>query len=611
MSRENDPPHAPVRLDLTHLPNDPSPEFLRELLRGNVTFVGEAKRVTAPPNMGSYLSWRELFGQPVTPEVFAQAFQVCSWKAVVQRAALLGAVLANRAGDQSPLDRVVREPLRRHRQGVNPVWAQIAEYVGDNPKRPLAHEQVVYLLVGMAILYGSEEGPDPSPEHVALMLLWGNDYLSNWSEADARDISQEETLAAEFVHVGRFNTYPDPLRDLVRVSAIYSRQPPQGPLSEKAEWSRVQANAFGSDFQDFFSVFLLPLLFETQRWGTESNGQWIAPVIEPARWYANTKVSEPVGKEFIAARTTTRQEARAEIGARMLNGVPHAPTVFIRKPFLQLDADRVIAVTPWVVREQLKGGAYTAFSRVVNAAHDKEVWPSAFGHLFELYCRAVAQMAATSASFKGRLILSAAPGSPDEIEDVVLVEPAGCLLGSVKSRLVKEDVARQARSRTALLDWYDSFLFAQPKGRYQAGALRLLDRTITEIRAGKIGAIEATTTIAPVLITFDDMADNPMLSIWIAKRCRQEGLFQQANVVSPALAPVDEFEVLMTLAAAGDSVIALLDAFARNRASHSNLNNFLHAARGGERSRLPALEEEFERLAERAKRSLFKSTKPM
>lgn len=100
------------------------------------------------------------------------------------------------------------------------------------------------------------------------------------------------------------------------------------------------------------------------------------------------------------------------------------------------------------MREQLKGGLYTSFSRVVNEKHDKEVWPSAFGHLFEVYCRHVVQLAGRSAEFRAELVLSEAPGSPDEIEDVI-IERTGCVLGSAKSRLVNQQVARQARSRTA------------------------------------------------------------------------------------------------------------------------------------------------------------------
>lgn len=595
-------------LDLGNLPSDPAPEFLKEVLRGNVRYVGPAARPRVPPNMGAYLSWKEAFGKRFPARRFIEAFEACSWRAVLLRVTLLGAVLSNRAGEKGgPLaDRILREPLERYRRDLNPIWARIAEYVAENPKRFLAHEQVVYLLAAMAILYGRQEGPEPSPEHFAVMFLCGNDYLSNWSEPDSRVLTVEEKLTADLIHVARFNTYPDALRDLVRVNLLYSRAPPQGPLSEATRWSQVQAKAFGSSFEDFFATFIIPLQFETQRWGSEGSDGFVAPVIEPTRWYTNTTVNQDVGNAFVAALTATREDAQAEFRKRMVDGIPHAPTLFIRKPFIRIDDERVVAASPWAVREQLKGGVYTALSRVVNEEYDKEVWPSAFGHLFELYCRHVAQLAARSAGFRGELVLSKALGSPDEIEDVVIIEGAGCVLGSAKSRLVKEQVARQARSRSDLLDWYDAFLFAPRKGRYQPGALRLLDRKVTEVRAGKHSRIPALAVIAPVLITFDDLADNPMLARRIAQRCQAEGVLCQPNVLPVVLAPVDEYEVLMGLAAKGHSVIDLLTRFTGGRNDHLNLNNFLHSVRRGDSVRFAELEAEFLRVTEATKRRLFR-----
>lgn len=169
--------------------------------------------------MEAYLSWREAFGEQFPARRFIEAFEACSWRAVLLRISLLGAILANRAGDEGrPLaERIIRDPLKRYQRNLNPVWARIAEYVAENPSRRLAHEQVVYLLAVMAVLYGREEGPEPSPEHFAVMFLCGNDHLSNWSHPDSRELTDDEKLTAEFVHVTRFNTYPDPLRDLVRV----------------------------------------------------------------------------------------------------------------------------------------------------------------------------------------------------------------------------------------------------------------------------------------------------------------------------------------------------------------------------------------------------------
>lgn len=545
-------------------------------------------------------------GQPFPSHRLIEAFQAYSWRDVLLRVSLLAAVLANKSADDAGpgAEQIVRAPLEAYRNNVNPIWARIAEYVHDNPRRPVAHEQVIYLLAAMAILYGRDEGPEPAPEHFAVLFLAANDYLSNWAEDDSRTLTRDEELTAELVHVARFNTYSDALRDLVRVNLMFSRTPPQGPLSARDVWSQIQTEAFGSSFDEFFHTFIMPLHFEMQRWGSQDGDRWVTPVIEPARRYASTAVDPAAGKAFLDALTTTREAAKAQIQVTVA-GIPHAPTLFIRKPFVRVDAERVVAVSPWSVREQLKGGLYTSFSRVVNAHYDKEVWPSAFGHLFELHCRYIAEIASNSSAFRGQLILSEAPGSPDEIEDVVILEGSGCVLGSAKSRLVTEQVARQARSRTALLDWYDEFLFGDEKGRYQAGALRLLDRKVRDIRAGRYSQIAADTVIAPMLITFDDLADNPMLARRIAKCCRDRNVLRQPNVLPVVLAPVDEYEVLMSLAARGRSVLELLSRFTADREGQPNLNGFLHAVRGGEKVRLAELDEAFHRITDETKRHLF------
>ncbi len=343
------PPGSPILLNLGSLPADPSPEFLKEVLRGNVLFVEPAGRPRVPPNIGEYLSWKEAFGQQLPARLFISAFEACSWRAVLLRASLLGAVLANRAGDDGgPLaERLIREPLQKYERSQNPLWARIAEYVAENRSLRIAHEQVIYLLAAMAILYGRDEGPEPSPEHFAVMFLGANDYLSKWSEPDSRQLTEEEKVTAELIHVGRFNTYPDALRDLVRVNLLYSRAPLQGPLSNATVWSEVQTRAFGNNFDDFFSTFILPLQFETQRWGTEHSQTFVAPVIEPMRWYANTTLNPAVGKAFFDTLTTTREAAQAELRARAVDGVPHAPTLFVRKPFVRIDDERVVAASPW------------------------------------------------------------------------------------------------------------------------------------------------------------------------------------------------------------------------------------------------------------------------
>src|SRR4051812_5385973 len=130
------PPGGPVLLNLHKLPSNPAPEFLREILRGNVRFVQQPEKPAVPPNMAAYLSWSDAFGdgEPFPAQRFIQAFAACSWRAVLFRASLLGSLLANKSvpGHPEP-EQIVRVPLEAYRGNVNPLWARIAEYVSENP----------------------------------------------------------------------------------------------------------------------------------------------------------------------------------------------------------------------------------------------------------------------------------------------------------------------------------------------------------------------------------------------------------------------------------------------------------------------------------------------
>jgi hypothetical protein len=173
--------------------------------------------------------------------------------------------------------------------------------------------------------------------------------------------------------------------------------------------------------------------------------------------------------------------------------------------------------------------------------------------MFEARLRGVARLAITPA-FRGRLVLSEHPGSPDEIDDVVVLENNTLLMFSGKARLIEKSVAREAKSKRSVIAWYDKFLFAEEQGAFRAGAARQFQAGIERIRAGVHPEVPRDARIVPVLVTYDTMCEEYLLYEWIAERCRALGLLQQAGVAPITLAHVDDFDRLMARASRGMSL---------------------------------------------------------
>src|SRR6266852_7430675 len=131
--------------------------------------------------------------------------------------------------------------------------------------------------------------------------------------------------------------------------------------------------------------------------------------------------------------------------------------------------------------EYLRGGIWSKFLKASKEMDGPDEGPQIFtgdfGIAFELTCRDLAREAKAHPKFIGALELSKAPGTQDEIEDVVFREGDSAALFSAKARLMKEPVARQAIERSKVIEWYYEFFFDKKtvkKGKkFRVGVLRL------------------------------------------------------------------------------------------------------------------------------------------
>jgi hypothetical protein len=454
------------------------------------------------------------------------------------------------------------------------------------------HEEVVYFLQAAALMEGSENGRAPMVTDLGMMVLGANDFLGGWKELGEYDEDAVEPLVAELCRVTRFNRSADPLREIIRAYMLFQERP-RGVASD-AEWEKVQAAAFGSTYALFFESCVDPLAAMTHLW--EIN-EW-PPVLDEGKWLT-VPFESPQAHEFVARLTWDVDSAREEIGKNLdATGLPHSPSLFFKKPFVRIGPGRVVAASPHMVREQLFLGAWNTFREKLKH------WHYRFGDLVEEWCRRVARWAETSADFKGKLILSDAIGSVDEIEDIVLLEPGRVILFSVKSRLLRHSDVKDAASRPAIVAWHEELLFAPKLPGKSAGAFRLLHDRATAIRGGvHAPAIPSDARIIPVLVTFEELGDNGALRAWTDQRLENEALLQQADVGGAVFATVAEFEELMALAARGHLAGDVLETYLVER--RSRLKDVLHDKEPDTLlRRLPQMEREFEKMTESVRRTL-------
>ena len=560
-----------------------------------------------------YESGAHATGVTMPTEHLVARIRTFSWSEALVRIANLAALVANT--HDGVFSEVVRsktvDPLLELTGPATGLIDAIKKYVAANRNSiVLAHEEALNYLQHLVLLEGADSGADaPSDSELALWLLGFNDHVEAWEEEDARPLSDSEKLFAGCTHGLRFNNAPDWMCEIVRAYGLFSQTPARGGLADGSSWASLQTAAFGASFRDYFESFFYPLALIARRWGVTE-----LPIIRPNVWLSQTRIDSGLAADLFSALTIDRNQAVGDIRKRLRSdGLPHAPTVLLKKPLIKLDGDALVCASPWAIRAQMHAGIW---ARHLNAAKQQfgsggkgaQIWLSTFGDLFELWCRRVAEESEKSQWFRPTLLLPSHPGAVDEIEDIVLIESRAAVLFSAKARLVVENVARQAHSRTDLIDWYEEFFFGQATGEHRQGAARLLDARIELVRAGEFEPrLHRSARLIPVLLTYDSLCEHTLLYRWLQARCKEERLLQQKDVAPLTLARIDEFELLMAMAARGDSVVGILrqrEGAWRDR----RLGELLYANRPrsrGNPTRLPFLTELFDQLAQATTARLF------
>ncbi|WP_437894790.1 hypothetical protein [Sorangium sp. So ce124] len=447
--------------------------------------------------------------------------------------------------------------------GDSAVESAVREYVlSAADDRAIAHEQVIYFSQAIALLECPEVGETPTEGLIAFLLLAANDHVHDWLSPDNVDLDALDDAVADFWFLGLFNHGGDPLQQLVRMVLMMEQQPRINALSDPNKWHELQRHALGTTFPEYLDSFLGPIFMFGRHWGKDS-----PPVINPSSLFKHTDLAPGVGERWIAELTWSLDDAASHLASRKRsNGLPHAPTIFYRKPFVSVRPDVVVASSPWMVAQQLTIGLWGRFNAAANTMFGRsgnQIWSSTFGELFERWCRSLVEEAQAQSLFAGTVFMSPSVGDDNEIEDVVVFENNLVMLGSVKAKVVRETAVKIAHSREDPVAWLRSFFFesrieGKAKG-YRAGALWLLHDKVDRIRAGEYEPrIPRDAYVLPVLIVFDNVCDTTMFYRWLERECIRQGVLQQVDVLPATLASADNYESMMAFASRGKSVCGML-----------------------------------------------------
>lgn len=523
-----------------------------------------APRRPAFDHMETYLCASEIFGNPAPARAIIDYVRKLHRIPAFAMLAALAATLANVSPKSKRARALTTGALAAARHHVDPRVQRAGDFCASHPERVIAHERVIYWLQALVLVECEEGDRAPGMADLAWLMLLANDHIDAASaRAPGEPIDKLDAALASFARESRFNVGGDPLAAVMRGYDITRTLPEKGPLADASAWEALERRAFyGMRFHDYFIEVLAPLVAESVRWGLTDAGTTGAsmPVIDRANWYAQTRSRPQYADDVFDRLSVSLRDAinasRADIGS---DGLPQSPSVFAQRPFLQLEDGRLIAASPWLVRQQIRLGLWGACRGAAVALHGDKVWNPAFGESFELWARGVALRASTAKGFAGNVVLSAKIGDPDELEDVVIIDGSRVALISAKSRLLPDDLMRDATERARVVDWYESVLLAESKAEHRAGALRLLDKRVQRIRAGKATGVAATVRIYPVLLTYERLGDNPVLHTWVRERCAQAGVLGQADVAPVTFVSAAEYEWLLAGAAQGASVFDVLE----------------------------------------------------
>jgi hypothetical protein len=409
---------------------------------------------------------------------------------------------------------------------------------------------------------------------MALLALAVNDYASDWAADEP--LPHLDKMVAEFCHLAHFNRGGSRRNELVRGGLIFRELPRHKGLSTHEEWRAFQAAALGSPFDDFHETHSAVLALMSYVWMDPNE----PPYLNLADWGNRLDCGPASAREFLEGLTIGADEARQRLDKMPREGKLIAfPTFLFRTPLVRFDADWAVCASPKLIRHQLQFGYWgrcLAAAKRGDLGLNEGAWFSAFGDVFEKYCRTLVTSVESCRSFSRQPFRSVPSrlGEPDEIEDIVFVNESEAILVSCKSTLMREEHVRSASSRSGLVRWLEKFFFEEPYAGKRGGAFRLLDKKVSNIRAGRHEPkLDRDVKLTLLVVTYDTIGENLYLATWLRDRLAQKGLLQQVGVRGVLVLDIRAFESVLSLMEQGIDPSGLLNDAIRAASSAATLDD--------------------------------------
>ncbi len=552
---------------------------------------------------------------PPTPSELIEYVGKFAWDETLTRLSVLASIVANGGGPAGKLARshttdlfLRSDPAKMPLRG-RMLWNAVSSL---DTVPPAANEAAIYFLQALALVYGAETGPAPSDGEITEMLIAANDYAFEWRTGRDEDLARRERIVADTVRALGFNRSRDPARHIVRCYQMLRHPPARGATwPDDVAWEEFQREAFGMPLDEYLETLVLPVVTLSMRWGTEHASGIEPPILDPSTWWRDSLVEDARGEAFLRGLATSRADARRALDEQKRpDGLVVGPTLFYRTPFVELPDRRIVATSPAMVQEHLRGGLWGKHRAAMGKKSAE--WPPAFGELFEDWCQHVALIAQPDSV--DDIIVPESRGTDDEVEDVIIRKSDKVAFVSVKASTIPERTMRGAESQRAVVEWFDEFLFST-KGmlredgqKHGGGAIQRLDAKITKLRQGlyENHGLERSLKVYPVLVTYEIGLDSPALYRWTAGRCAEESLLQHSRVEPVTFASIEDFEALLALSTRGQSAIDILRQKTSTRWREGRLDVLLHERKRDELDlRLPELTAEFDAIFARCTKRVF------
>jgi hypothetical protein len=513
---------------------------------------------------------RDLVGETMSPETLLDAVgRLHRDQAFLTLAQIAGDIANAQNVAGSEADTTTRKLLMDFANYHDPRGRIVADAVAKlPPDRPIVHAQVVFALQALTVVCGSAGTEQPPGSYLAYLLLGLNDHIPEWPCVAAQSLPDDEpitdterTLAVMFLS-SIFNRKHDDARFLVRILEVMGKVT-STPLPKGGSWADVEREAFGCPFATYAESFLAPLVTLATGWGFQK-----PPIVDPTIWDRSASVPALARRWFQEASQPIEQAARSFADRPLRSGLYGLSQSFFRVPFLRIGGV-LVGVSPWHMHDFAELGTWSQLNRTckkVLRSNSNDAFSAAFGYSFERWCAELAREAATlDVQASERLIVPSAPGAHGEIEDIVFHDDDTIVLFSAKASLVPEATLKTADTPDDAIRWLRRFFFEDvadaKRHGHRGGAVRLLDRKIARIRAGAFEAqgLPRTAAIVPVIISFDNLGESPILYKWLETEAHRKRLLFHRDDVSPlAVIRCEDYETLMALKAQGHRVCRLL-----------------------------------------------------